>query len=319
MLRILFRHSELTRFFEFEIGQVLMKITYFRVALSMCIEAFRLYEGGKADYTTGVVGVLSLLILLAFPLFKIIYLRMKYRSNLDYPRVLELFGSDYRVYQACWREFHMIIEQILQLAIAGCLAFLVYQQRPQAFAITGCLGLFLVYSIIFRPLRSRRLNIEAWISRGVLCGLMAIILGSNYYTNANFLDYGVIAGLALWYLGKVVFTFLHLRAAFEDVRQLLDKESPPDSYNPSLLRDAKSKAKSEENYNEEITVVDTGRGIEKGDEARVERHASNNSATKKRIKRGVTADSATDSIDPRLARNRNSRKRKNTPQTDQSS
>ena len=318
VLKIAFRHSELTRFFEFEIGQVLMKIMYFRVALSLFLEVFRLFEGGKADYNTGVVGLLSLLIILIFPSVKIIYLRMKYRSNLNSARALELFGSDYRSYQTCWREFHMITEQLLLLAIAGCLAFLVYQPKPQLFGITGCLGMFLAYSIIFKPLRYRRLNIEAWFSRALLLGIMAVILGSYYYTTTKFVDYGIGAGLMIWYLGKIGFTIMHLHVTFEAVKELMDKENPPDSYSPSLLKgDGKSKEKNGGSYNEEVTVGNTGRGIGESQEEGIQREGSNNSGIKKRIKRNVTVDSTPDSIDPRLMRKRNTRKKKNIVQTDQ--
>ena len=84
-----------------------------------------------------------------------------------------------------------------------------------------------------------------------------------------------------------------------------------------LKGDGKSKEKNGGSYNEEVTVGNTGRGIGRVRKRGYRGKGSNNSGIKKRIKRNVTVDSTPDSIDPRLMRKRNTRKKKNIVQTDQ--
>lgn len=316
VFKLVLKNSTFTEFLQFEIGLVLMKIAFFRVSLSLFLEIYHLYNGGTADYNTGIISFYGLFFIVIYPALKIIFLRMKFRGNLNASRALQLFGSDFRSYKTCWREFHILTEQFLQLIIAGSLAFLIEQKEPQIFAMTGGLCVYLAYSIFFSPLRYRRLNIESWYSKGLLCGIIGIILGSHYYSDTDFLDYGVVIGLSLWYLGKLVFTFMHFHVAFDAVKDVMDKEPAPDTYSPSLLKEKKIIEKNKgdgENYLEDNTII-TGRNIDK-DDMEIQRDMTGGSA-KKRIKRGITIESTPDSIDPRLGRKRSTRKRKTVTKVD---
>ena len=320
ILKLCFKKSTLLSFFEFEIAQHLMKIFIFRVGMSLFLEIDDLFNGGTADYNTGIICFYGCIFFAVYPLAKIIYLRLKYRGNLDSSNILRIFGRDFRDYQICWREFHILTEQSLQLIIAGALIFIDTMKAPQSFTILAALGLFFAYSVIFKPYRYKILNMDAWCSRGLLTGMMGIILGSYYYSSLDFLNYGILLSLVLWYTEKLCFNVYHIYSAFGAVKALMDKEQPIDGVSPSLLNeetDDKKKKRvtikrknSEKNaIEDENTIVTTGRP-ERDESPEYEREGTANNSVKQRIKRGVTIESTPDSIDPRLSRNRTSRKRK---------
>ena len=124
------------------------------------------------------------------------------------------------------------------------------------------------------------------------------------------MDYGIGATLVLWYAIKLFFLCLHLRKIFESIKELLDKSDSPEVIKSKILKevdvDNNTNRKYTKGADEEGTVTNTGRD----DGEFFQKDVTNDSVSKKRIRRDPTTDSSPDSIDPRLTRKRASRKKK---------
>lgn len=300
VLKIFARKSEVTRFFEFEAGLQIVKISTFSAFLAGCIEVYRLVDGSEATYSTGIVFFIATGCFLGVPLFKLLYLRLKYLGNLDSPVPLTYFGSDYRAYKACWREFHIIPELSCLLISAASITFLDYFSLAQKFLLLSTLFLFSTYTILIRPFKEPRLNIQHCISRSLITLIFTIITIHHYYNSDSFLNYSVLSLLLLYFSLKLTFLFYEIHLSLEGIKQIMD------SSDGELLKNTDKEVNIKNNEND-FTIVTTERMVEEPE--KLLREASQ-SSSKVRVKRGVTGESNTESIDPRLTRKRVTRKKK---------
>jgi hypothetical protein len=300
-LKIWAKKSELLKFFQFEAGLHLIKIFTFRVSLAMFIEVYRLADGEESSYNTGLVAFVALMVLMVAPIGKIFYLRLKFLGNLDSNKVLTLFGSDYRDYRTCWREFHIIPEKLCLVISAASIAFLEQFETVQIFLVLGCLVLFTGYSIIFKPFRELKNNLHYCMSRTFITSIFCVVVGRHYYEEDMFLDFSLLILMFLYYSLKLLFVFYEISLALGNVKKIL--ESAEDDF--SLIQKKNQKLDFDPITNNDKTIISSNRLNEENDDLQKE-----STSTKKRIKKVGTAESSDDSLDPRLTRKRASRKKK---------
>ncbi|OMJ95748.1 hypothetical protein SteCoe_822 [Stentor coeruleus] len=301
----------LTKFFEFEIVLQILKLGTFRISFSLFIEIYRLAAGSSSSYGTAIISILSFFILLLYPILKLMYLRLKYRGNLEGSLAFEYFGSDFRAYQYCWREFHLLVDQSLMLITGACIVFLKYFEEIQVLMVLACHAIFFGYTTFFHPFKKKLRHIEAVCSRFCLLSISTIVAVRYYYKENRFFEDWIIAVLSVWYAGKVGFLVLHLKNTFQGVRGLLDKSLPAEIAQGKLLKE-NSNMESKDMRSEDRLGHTNDQGafssekLDKDDTSNI----TENPLEKKRIRRSIAAENVPDNIDPRLSRKRTSRKRK---------
>lgn len=293
--------SEVLRFLEFEAGLQIVKVSTFRAFFSGCLEVKRLVQGEEGSYSSGIVLFVATWCVLAVPLYKLLYLRIKYLGNLNSHKPLTYFGSDYRAYKTCWREFHILPELSCLLISALSIVFLDSFPQPQIFLLQSTLLLFTTYTIIIRPFKSFRHNLQFCISRSLLTLIFSIQTIHHYYQSSQFQNYSITILLLLYFSLKISFVAYELHISLLGIKEIMDNSEE------DLLNSTSIKELNEKNNENDFTVVTTGRLPEEPEQ--LLREASQ-SSSKVRIKRGVTGESNTESIDPRLTRKRVTRKRK---------
>lgn len=294
----------LTQFFEFEIVLQLLKLGTFRVSFSLFIEIYRLAAGSSTSYGTAVISILGFLMILLYPIMKLMYLRLKFRGNLEGSLAIEHFGSDFRAYQYCWREFHLLVDQSLMFVTGACIVFLKYFQEIQVLMILACHAIFFGYTTFFHPFKKKLRHIEAVCSRFCLLAISTVIAVRYYYKENEFFDNWILAVLSVWYVGKLAFLFLHLKSTFVGVRGLLDKSLPADNTQGKLLKE-NSNMESKDMKSDDQGAFSSDK-LDKDDTGNI----TESPLEKKRIRRSIITETPSDAIDPRLSRKRTSRKRK---------
>ena len=297
--------SNLTRFLEFEAGLLLVKISTFRVALALCIEVYRLVGGEQGGYSTAIVLFVAFIFLGIVPFGKIFYLRLRYLGNLEADKPMRIFGSEYKMFKTCWREFHFLPERSCLVISAASIVFLKYFETAQIFIVLACLVMLTGYSIILKPFRDVRNNLHYCTSRTFITAIFCTVLGRHYYSEDLFLNYSLLILLFLFNSIKLSFILYELHLSLSKIRVLLSSSF---SDNQDLVSGSDTQKLDLIQNSNDLTLIPSNRLNEEIGE--LNREATYNSS-KKRIKRGITAESSSDSIDPRLTRKRASRKKKN--------
>ncbi|CAG9331758.1 unnamed protein product [Blepharisma stoltei] len=220
-----FKNFFLKEILEFEIGQQLLKVIYFKLAFNLFVELKFITDGAKPDWNSALCVIVSFFVFICYPFGKIILLRCKFRDRLDEPNIRIKCGSDYRVYKPCAREFHILVLQ-LELAIIACvICFISSYKSIQLFAIIAVSIFITSYTIIYLPYSSKLFNLEEIFQRLLRLSILCSIIGissTNYPEYRNLLVFGL---LLIWYLGKMFFTLLNVRKYLADVKKILTRSS----------------------------------------------------------------------------------------------
>ncbi|CAG9327577.1 unnamed protein product [Blepharisma stoltei] len=326
----------LTKIMEFEVGLQILKIVHFRLVMSFFLDLKEILDGKTIDFNSGLSFGVSIALLAVYPIGKILYLRIKHRANLEASKIKKIFGADYRAYRYFIREFHLIFEQFENIGIAASLCMIGEYKDIQLILVVTLHAAMLVYIGVFRPFRVFRTNLEDIAQRLIKTALAGVLVIYHFIDQKDFLENGVIALLIIWYLTKLLFTFLHIKELMSSVKTLLDQapideleiEEQPKAFKKKRksrkevsLAKLNSRSDSEEetgkkkngkknNYNDVITT-----GRDRGEED-FTRDISEDESPKKTKKnhdgnhmRKLSSTEEED-IDPRLVRKRTPKRRR---------
>lgn len=301
---------EVCSFFSIDIILQLFKLGTFRVSFSMLIEIYRIFYGSSWTFATIIISLASLFILVLYPITKLLYIRLKYRGDLEKSQIYELFGTDYRAYKPCWQEFHLLVEQSLFYITGSCILYLKFFPKVQVIvSLISYAGLF-VYTCLFFPLKAKFKNFEAIFSRLCIMMISIVIVIRNYYKNDDFFNYWILIVLCFWYAAKVIFLVLNMRTPFEDIKKMLRENSNSEITQTNFQKDDSNQgSKDIINHNglghiDNLEVITT-----KSEKDDFQKHIQD-SPEKIRVKKVSIKNNIAIDIDPRLYRNRSTRKRK---------
>ncbi|OMJ70124.1 hypothetical protein SteCoe_31978 [Stentor coeruleus] len=312
--RISSKLPEIFNFLNIDIVLQLFKLGTFRVFFSMFIEIYRIFYGSSWRFSTIIISLASFLILILYPIVKLVYIRLKYRANLEKPKIYNLFGTDYRPYKLCWREFHLLVEQSLLYITGGCIIFLKLFPKVQAIIVLISYSGLLLYTSLFFPFKINLENFEAVFSRFCMMMISIVIVIRNYYTNDNFFYYWILVVLCFWYAGKIGFLVLNLRIPFEDIKKLLRENSNSEITQANVNKDDSNQDNKDaiahnglEHINKHIDNLEV---ITTKSEKDDYQKPTQNPPEKVRVKKVSIKNHERIDIDPRLYCNRSTRKRK---------
>ena len=69
--------------------------------MSLMLEWRYSNEGKKSDWNMGLAVIYFFGFILAYPVFKLLFLRLKQRGNLEHRDLLSVFGVEYKEYIPC--------------------------------------------------------------------------------------------------------------------------------------------------------------------------------------------------------------------------